>query len=44
MIVAHIVGIPLEETLLMAIPVAGAAFAALMATIRVHRRRLFKRK
>jgi hypothetical protein len=43
-IVAHIAGIPLEETLAMAIPVLGAASAAIIATLRGHRRRLFKRK
>jgi hypothetical protein len=32
--VAHIAGIPLEETLAMAAPVFGATCAALMATIR----------
>lgn len=44
MIVAHIAGIPLEETLAMAVPVLGAASAAIVATLRAHRRRFFKRK
>jgi hypothetical protein len=43
-IVAHIAGIPIEETLAMAIPVLGAASAAIIATLRSHRRKLFKRK
>jgi hypothetical protein len=43
-IVAHIAGIPLEETLVMAVPVLGAASAAIVATLRSRRRRLFKRK
>jgi hypothetical protein len=43
-IVAHIAGIPLEETLAMAVPVLGAASAAIVATLRAHRRRIFKRK
>jgi hypothetical protein len=36
---AHIAGIPLEETLAMAAPVLGATCAALMATLRSHRGR-----
>jgi hypothetical protein len=43
-IIAHIVGIPIEETLVMAVPVLGAASAAIVATLRAHRRRIFKRK
>jgi hypothetical protein len=43
-IVAHIAGIPIEETLAMAIPVLGAASAAIIATLRSHRRKLFRRK
>ncbi len=43
-IVAHIAGIPLEETLVMAVPVLGAASAAIVATLRHHRRRIFRRK
>ena len=35
---AHIAGIPLEETLVMAAPVLGATCAALMATLRTRRR------
>lgn len=35
---AHIVGIPIEETLAMAAPVLGATCAALMATLRSGRR------
>ncbi|MEA2191298.1 MAG: hypothetical protein QOI73_1419 [Solirubrobacteraceae bacterium] len=42
-IVAHIAGIPLEETLAMAVPVMGATCAALMATLRQHRARLRRR-
>ena len=41
--VAHIVGIPLEETLAMAAPVLGATCAALMATLRQRRRRPWRR-
>ena len=44
LIVAHIAGIPVEETLAMAVPVLGAASAAIIATLRAHRRRIFKRK
>jgi hypothetical protein len=43
-IVAHIAGIPVEETLLMAIPILGAAYAGIVATLRHHRRRVFKRR
>jgi hypothetical protein len=43
-IFAHIAGIPIEETLAMAVPVLGAASAAIIATLRSHRRRIFKRK
>jgi len=43
-IVAHIAGIPIEETLAMAVPVLGAASAAIIATFRAHRRKIFKRK
>ncbi len=43
-IVAHIGGIPIEETLAMAVPVLGAAAAAIVATLRAHKRRIFKRK
>jgi hypothetical protein len=43
-ILAHIAGIPIEETLAMAVPVLGAASAAIIATLRSHRRRIFKRK
>ena len=39
---AHIVGIPFEETLAMAAPVLGATCAALMATLR-HRSRRWRR-
>jgi hypothetical protein len=42
LIVAHIAGIPVEETLLMAVPVVGAMYVALMATLR-SRRRSWKR-
>jgi hypothetical protein len=40
---AHIAGIPLEETLAMAAPVFGATCAALMATIRSRGRRPWRR-
>ncbi len=40
---AHIVGIPLEETLAMAAPVLGATCAALMATLRGRGRRPWRR-
>jgi hypothetical protein len=43
-ILAHIAGIPIEETLAMAVPVLGAAGAAIIATLRSRRRRIFKRK
>ena len=36
---SHIVGIPFEETLVMAVPVFGATCAALMATLRTRGRR-----
>lgn len=42
-LVAHIVGIPLEETLAMAGPVLGATCAALMATLRNRGRRPWRR-
>jgi hypothetical protein len=38
LIVAHIAGIPLEESLLMAVPVLGAMYVALMASLRAGRR------
>jgi hypothetical protein len=38
MIVAHIAGIPLEETVAMALPALGAAYVAIMATLRGRRR------
>lgn len=37
-IVAHIAGIPLEETLAMALPVLGATYVALMARLRTRKR------
>jgi len=37
LIVAHIGGIPIEETLAMAVPVLGAAFAAILASVRTRR-------
>lgn len=43
-IFAHIAGIPIEETVVMAVPVLGAASAAIIATLRSHRRRLFKKR
>ena len=42
LIVAHIAGIPFEETLAMALPVIGATYVALMASLRT-RRRFWKR-
>ena len=42
LIVAHIAGIPLEETLAMAVPILGATYVALMASLR-SRRRSWKR-
>lgn len=41
---AHIAGIPVEETLAMAMPVLGATCAALVATLRTHRERLSARR
>lgn len=38
LIVAHIAGIPLEETLVMALPVIGATYVALMASLRTRKR------
>jgi hypothetical protein len=43
LIVAHIGGIPVEETLAMAVPVLGAACAALVPSVRA-RWRVWKRK
>jgi len=40
---AHIAGLPLEETLAMAAPVLGATCAALMATLRGRGRRPWRR-
>jgi hypothetical protein len=40
---AHIAGLPLEETLVMAAPVLGATCAALMATLRGRGRRPWRR-
>ncbi|MDP2711917.1 MAG: hypothetical protein Q8O56_11920 [Solirubrobacteraceae bacterium] len=37
LIVAHIAGIPIEESLAMAVPVLGASYAALMASLRSRR-------
>ena len=42
LIVGHIAGIPIEETLAMAIPTLGAAYVAIMASLR-SRKRLRKR-
>jgi hypothetical protein len=42
-LVAHIGGIPVEETVAMAVPVIGAAYAALVPSVRA-RWRLWKRK
>jgi hypothetical protein len=38
LIFAHIAGIPLEETLVMAVPVLGATYVALMASLRARKR------
>ena len=38
LIVAHIAGLPLEETLAMAAPVIGATYVALMASLRTRKR------
>ncbi len=38
LIFAHIAGIPLEETLAMAMPVLGATYVALMASLRTRKR------
>jgi len=43
LVLAHIAGMPLEETLAMAVPVLGATYAALMASLR-SRRRISKRR
>jgi hypothetical protein len=40
--VAHIAGIPIEETVAMAVPVLGATYVAIMASLR-SRRRAWKR-
>jgi hypothetical protein len=37
LIVAHIAGIPIEETLVMAVPVLGATCMAIMASLRGRR-------
>jgi hypothetical protein len=42
LIFAHIAGIPLEETIAMGLPVLGATYVALMATLR-SRKRSWKR-
>lgn len=42
LIVAHIAGIPIEEAIAMAVPVLGATYVALMASLR-SRKRLWKR-
>ena len=42
LIVAHIAGIPLEEALAMGLPVLGATYVALMASLR-SRKRSWKR-
>gem|GEM_PF-1658579 len=33
-VIAHIAGIPLEETIAMAVPVLGATYVALLASLR----------
>jgi hypothetical protein len=44
MIIAHIAGIPVEETLAMAVPVLGAAYAGIIASLRARRRRGFNKR
>jgi hypothetical protein len=44
MVLAHIAGIPVEETLAMAVPVLGATCVAVMATISNARRRRADRR
>jgi hypothetical protein len=44
MIIAHIAGIPVEETLVMAVPILGAAYAGIVASLRAHRRRVFNKR
>jgi hypothetical protein len=44
MIIAHIAGIPVEETLAMAVPILGVAYAGIAASLRARRRRGFKRR
>lgn len=39
---AHIAGVPIEEMIAMALPVLGASYVALMASLR-SRKRLWKR-
>lgn len=43
-ILAHLAGIPVEETLAMAVPILGATYAVIVASVRAHRRRLFRRR
>ena len=38
LIVSHIAGIPLEETIVMAVPILGATYVALMASLRARKR------
>jgi len=42
-ILAHVAGIPLEETLAMAVPVFGASCAAILASLSSARRRRAER-
>ncbi len=37
-ILAHIAGFPIEESIVMAIPALGAAYVAIMASLRARRR------
>jgi hypothetical protein len=37
-LVAHIAGIPIEETVAMAVPALGAAYVAIMTSLRARRR------
>ena len=44
MIIAHIAGLPVEETLVMAVPVLGAAYVGIVASLRARRRRMFSKR
>jgi hypothetical protein len=44
LVIAHIAGIPVEETVVMAVPILGVAYAGIVASLRARRRRVFKRR